>query len=64
MYEGGRVVAQDYLQAHMWMNLAASRAIGDNQKLYADAHHKVARKENPAQVAEAQRLAGEWKPKT
>ena len=63
MYERGRGVAQDYLQAHMWMNLAASRANGDNQKLYAEARDNVARKMTPAQIAEAQSLAREWKPK-
>jgi hypothetical protein len=45
------------------MNLAASHANGDSQKLYADARDNVARKMTPAQIAEAQRLAREWKPK-
>ncbi len=63
MYERGRGVPQDYLQAHMWMNLAASHTNGDNQKLYADARDNVARKMTPAQIAEAQRFAREWKPK-
>jgi hypothetical protein len=63
MYERGRGVAQDFVQAHMWMNLAASRVNGDNQKLYAEARDMVARKMTPSQIAEAQRLAREWKPK-
>jgi len=51
-------VPQDYAQAHKWFNLAA--ASGD-----ADAvsnRDRVAAKMTPAQIAEAQRLASEWKP--
>jgi hypothetical protein len=64
MYLNGEGVPQDYVQSHMWMNLAASRASGDDQKKYADERESVARKMTPQQVAEAQRLALEWKPKT
>jgi TPR repeat protein len=58
MYEWGYGVPQDYAQAHMWFNLAG--ASGD-----ADAIKKrdtIARKMTPDQIAEAQRLAREWKP--
>jgi hypothetical protein len=48
----------------MWLNLAASRASGDQQKTYADARELVAKKMTPQQIAEAQRRAREWKPAT
>ena len=64
MYDKGKGVTQDYAQAHMWLNLAASRASGDDQKKYADARESVAKKMTPQQVIEAQRLALGWKPKT
>ena len=53
LYEYGDAVPLDYVQAHKWFDLADS-------SLYRDA---VAAKMTPAQIAEAQKLAREWKPK-
>ncbi len=64
LFMKGEGVPQDYIQAHMWFNLSASRASGDDRKLYADSRDGVATKMTAAQVGEAQRLAREWKPKT
>jgi len=58
LYERGFGVPQDYVQAHMWFNLAASRGDGNGAK-YRDT---VAGKMPPADVAEAQRLARDWRP--
>ena len=59
MYGTGQGVSQDYVQAHMWFNLAASNAhdeaINDRER--------VAARMTPVQIVEAQRLALEWKPK-
>ena len=52
MYEHGLGVPQDYIQAHMWYNLAG----------YAGFRDRLAEKMSPMQIAEAQRLAREWKP--
>jgi TPR repeat protein len=58
MYKVGRGVPQDYVSAHMWWNLAA--ASGD---VYSAKHRdEVAALMSPAQIAEAQKLAHEWKP--
>jgi len=65
MYEQGRGVPQDYVQAHMWLNLAASRYPATKTEMRdtaAKIRDDVAAKMTPAQVAEAQRLAREWKP--
>ncbi len=55
MYVKGQGVAQSYLLAHMWLNLAAAQgeagALADRDQL--------ARMMTPAQIAEAQRLAQE-----
>ena len=64
MYAGGRGVPRDSVQAHMWLNLAASRESGTKAKSYAEARDTVAGRMTPQQIAEAQRLAREWKPKT
>jgi len=63
MYEYGQGVPQDYVTAHLWFNLAASRAAGGDRKKYADRRDETAAEMTPAQIAEAQRLAREWKPK-
>ena len=63
MYAKGQGVTQDYVLAHMWLNLSASNSSGEDQKKMAIARDAVAAKMAPAQIAEAQRLAREWKPK-
>lgn len=61
IYEYGRGVPQDYVQAHKWYNLAASRYPGPDG-LAVKNRDGVAAKMTPAQIAEAQRLAREWRP--
>jgi hypothetical protein len=66
MYAFGRGVPQDYVLAHMWNNLAASRYPAseiDKRKKAIHNRDLVASKMTPAQIAEAQKLAREWKPK-
>ena len=60
MYGNGEGVTQDYVQAHIWYNLAAAQGDEDARKN----RDLVAKRMTPAQVAEAQRLAREWKPTT
>jgi uncharacterized protein len=55
----GQGVPQDYVIAHMWFNLAAS----GGHKNAVQGRDMVAAKMAPAQLAEAQKLAREWKPK-
>ena len=59
MYEEGEGVPQDYVLSHMWSNLSA----GLGYKPAARYRDNVAKKMTPAQIAEAQKLAREWKPK-
>jgi uncharacterized protein len=59
MYLGGDGVPQDYVLAHMWLNLAAAR--GD--KGASEVRASLAKEMTPDQIAEAQKLAREWKPK-
>ncbi len=59
MYLRGRGVAQDDIHAHMWWSLAAG---GGNEAL-TTARSLVAGRMTPEQVAEAEKLAREWKPK-
>lgn len=59
MYFEGLGVPQDYVQAHVWMNLAAATA---GPKEYGELRDIVAKRMTPAQISEAQKLAREWKP--
>ncbi len=58
-YLTGQGVPLDYVQAHMWFNLAGAQ--GRDQA--TEARDIVAKYMNPAQIAEAQKLAREWKPR-
>ncbi len=59
MYAEGNGMPQDNVQAHLWFSLAAAQGEENAQK----ARDFVARRMTRAQIAEAKRLAGEWKPK-
>jgi TPR repeat protein len=53
LYKYGEAVRFDYVQAYKWFDLAGS---GSDRDI-------VATMMTPAEVAEAQKLVGEWKPK-
>ncbi len=59
MYAEGQGVQRDFVQAHMWFDLAA--ASGDSSARRD--REIIAAKMTPSQIADAQRLAREWKPK-
>jgi TPR repeat protein len=64
MYDNGAGVPQDYVQAHLWFNLAASHlAKVQERNSAASARDALAKRMTPEQIAEAQRLARDWKPK-
>ncbi len=62
-YAIGQGVPQDYTQAHMLFNLAASKNNeGESRDSAVRKRNEVAAKMTPAQIADAQKLAREWKP--
>ena len=62
MYKHGKGVPQDAVQAHMWLNLAASRAtIQQLRALAVTARETVAARMTPVDLSQAQRLAREWR---
>ena len=66
MCENGRGVPQDYVEAHKWYNLAAARFPRSDSESSAKAiknRDSVAQKMSPGQIAEAEKLAREWKSK-
>ena len=64
MYENGWGVPQDYIQAFMWYSLAASDRTDEDRETAVTNRDSVAQEMYSEQMAEAQRLAREWKPKT
>jgi TPR repeat protein len=59
LYATGKGVMQDYVQAHKWVNLASTQSVPGAQ----DNLMHLTSQMTPAQLAEAQKLASEWKPK-
>jgi hypothetical protein len=60
MYLEGQGVKQDYLLAAMWADLAGMHGDAEALKL----KDTIAQKITPAQRAEAEKMAREWKPAT
>lgn len=58
MYDNGRGVPRDDVLAHMWFSLSVAQG---NQEA-ATNRDIIARRITPAQLAQAQKLAREWKP--
>jgi uncharacterized protein len=59
LYAKGQGVPQDYVQAYKWFELSAAR--GNNASV--ENRDRVAARMTPEQIAEAQKLSREWKPK-
>jgi len=59
MYINGTGVRQDYVQGHMWSNLAAAQG----NEMARENRDLAEKNMTPEQITEAQRLAREWKPK-
>ena len=67
-YSMGQGVSRDYVIAHMWFSLAAAGdkkgADARNNMTPAQARDIVAKHMTSTQIAEAQKLAREWKPRS
>ncbi len=63
MYANGEGVKRDYVLAYMWANLAASQKTGVDRKMSEELRDSLEKKMTRQQIAEAQRLAREFKPK-
>ena len=64
MYANGEGVPQDHVQAHKWLTLATITFTDKPERDEAiKARNSVAAQMTPAQIAEAQKLAREWKKK-
>jgi TPR repeat protein len=57
MYERGHGVSQDYILTHMWFDLSAAQGT----QIAVTSRDRIERQMAPAQIAEAQKLAHDWK---
>jgi uncharacterized protein len=58
MYAVGQGVEKDYVRAYVWLNLAAAQGDGNASR----GREHILKDMSSSQIAEAQRLAREWKP--
>ncbi len=63
MYALGQGVPRDNVQAYMWFDLSARYLEGVERDRMVQIRDVIASKMTPAQIAEAEKLAREWKPK-
>ena len=62
MFGKGRGVLRDYVEAHLWSNLAAAQLTGEDRDRAVKNRDDVAERMTAEQIAEAQRRAREWTP--
>lgn len=63
-YATGLGVLQDFVDAHRWYNLAAQNSVySDIRVSVIKSRDELALKMTPAQIAEAQKLARQWRPR-
>ena len=58
LHREGRGILQDYVEAHRWFNLAASKGVADAAK----ERDALSAQMTPAQIAAAQERAAAWRP--
>jgi TPR repeat protein len=62
MYADAHGVPLDYVEAYKWLSVSASRFPAGSRDAAVKMRDLVAAKMTPAQIADAQKLAREWKP--
>jgi uncharacterized protein len=64
MYALGEGVPKDFVLAYLWVSLTASHDDPEAQKHGNNLREAIAKGMTPAQIAEAQKMMHEWKPKS
>jgi TPR repeat protein len=63
LYHSGKGLPHDDVQSEMWLTISADHAPKDDRDTIVEMRDSVAARLTPQQVAEARKLAHEWKPK-
>ena len=64
LYRFGKGVPQDYVQAYMWFQLSVDQLTGADRDSIVELRDAAGARMTSQQIAEARRLAQDWKPKT
>ena len=64
LYDRGLGVKRDFVEAEVWLELAAANAEPARRDYWADMRDAVAGKLTQAELAEAQRRSAQWAPPT
>jgi hypothetical protein len=62
MFNFGKGVHQDFVQAYMWYEIAIAHSSGGDRDTIVEMRDNIAQQMTAAQIAEGRRLAGQWKP--
>jgi hypothetical protein len=62
LYNFGKGVARDLVEAYMYYELAVSHSTGGNRDSIVELRDDLAKDMTPPQIAEARRRAKDWKP--
>jgi uncharacterized protein len=62
MFNFGKGVHQDYVQAYMWYEIAIAHSAGGDRDTIVEMRDNIAQEMTAAQITEGRRLAGQWKP--
>jgi len=62
MFNFGKGVHQDYVQAYMWYEIAIAHSTGGDRDTIVEMRDYVAQEMTHDQIGEGRKLAGQWKP--
>jgi TPR repeat protein len=62
MFNFGKGVRQDYVQAYMWYEIAISHSTEGDRDTIVEMRDNIAQQMSAEQIAEGRRLARQWKP--
>jgi TPR repeat protein len=63
LYRFGKGVPQDYVQSYMWFQLSVDQLTGADRDSIVELRDAAAAHMTPQQIADARRLAHDWKAK-
>ena len=63
-YKDGKMTPKDNVQAYMWFSLAIADSEPPLRQFFEEARDSLAKEMTLSQIADAQRLTSEWKPKS
>jgi hypothetical protein len=62
MYDKGQGIPENYVEAHKWLNLASAHAARRDREYWVRIRDAIASKMTLGELAQARRLAHEWRP--